>query len=168
MLTPDDLLTFNATFLHAIFTDFYLPKGDGYAATKGEVPTDYTGNQLPYAAHETARLSYQHTFALNDRDSLIALAGTNFSSHYFTDYHDYAATSQDAYSRTDANLAWERRVEGWTFNTQFTRTISKTRQFSSVARRTTTPRTATSTIMERMATICRPGPTVFSSWVLSE
>ena len=118
LLTPDDLLTFNATFLHAIFTDFYLPKGDGYAATAGQVPTDYTGNQLPYAAHETARLSYQHTFALNERDSLIALAGTSYSSQYYTDYHNYSATSQGAYTRSDASLAWERRTDGKTFNTR--------------------------------------------------
>jgi iron complex outermembrane receptor protein len=118
LLTPDDLLVFNGTVLDAVFTDFYLPKGDGYAAVAGQVPTDYTGNQLPYAAHQTARLSYQHTFTLSEADSLIALVGTSYSSQYYTDYHNYSATSQDAYTRTDASLSWERRSAGRTFNTR--------------------------------------------------
>ena len=118
LLTPDDLLVFNGTLMDAKFTDFYLPKGDGYAPVAGQVPTDYTGNQLPYAPHGTARLSYQHTFPLSEADSLIALVGTNYSSHYFTDYHNYAATSQDSYTRSDASLSWERRSAGKTFNTR--------------------------------------------------
>jgi iron complex outermembrane recepter protein len=109
LMTPADRLTFNATTLDAVFTQFYLAQGDGYGATAGRVPVDYTGNQLPYAAHLTGRLDYQHTFNFDDIDSLILQAGTNYSSHYFTDYHDYSATSQKAYSRTDASLTWERR-----------------------------------------------------------
>jgi iron complex outermembrane receptor protein len=118
LLTHSDQLTFNLTGLDADFTSFYLPKGDGYAATAGTVPTNYTGNQLPYASHLTGRLDYQHTFALSDADSLILQGGTNFTSHYFTDYHDYVATSQDAYFRTDATLTWERVANGHKFSTK--------------------------------------------------
>jgi iron complex outermembrane receptor protein len=118
LVTPADLLTFNATGLDAVFTQFYLPKGDGYAATAGQVPVDYTGNQLPYAAHLTGRLDYQHTFAVTGNDSMILQAGTNYSSHYYTDYHNYSATSQDAYFRTNATLTWERSVAGRKFSTR--------------------------------------------------
>jgi iron complex outermembrane receptor protein len=118
LLTPADQLTFNVTGLDAVFTQFYLPKGDGYAATAGTVPVDYTGNQLPYGAHVTGRLDYQHTFALTGIDSLILQAGTNYSSHYYTDYHNYVATSQDAYFRSSATVTWERHVDGRKFSTR--------------------------------------------------
>jgi iron complex outermembrane receptor protein len=120
LLTPFDLLSVNATVMDAAFTRFYVPYGDGYGPVAGRVPADYTGNQLPYAPHVAGRVSYQHTFTLGDSDSLIAGAGVNYSSHYFLDYHNYAATAQKAYSRTEATLTWERHLSdsGKTFRTQ--------------------------------------------------
>jgi len=124
LLTGFDELGVDATLLRAKFTSFYLPNGDGYGVVAGRTPTDYTGNELPYAPHATARLTYKHTFTLSAADSLIAQADSSYAAHQFLDYHDYLAASQDSYTRSGASLTWQRRNADWTFNTRlFVRNI---------------------------------------------
>ncbi|MGB6307000.1 MAG: TonB-dependent receptor [Steroidobacteraceae bacterium] len=119
LATPIDKITFNATALSAVFTDFYLPLGDGYVtAANGIGPTNYTGNQLPYAPHWTGRLGYEHTFELGGADSLIAHLDSGYSSHYYLDYHNYAAVAQGGYSRSGAFINWQHRRDDKVFNTQ--------------------------------------------------
>jgi iron complex outermembrane recepter protein len=117
LLTPADKVTFNATWLDAKFTSFYLPLGDGYTVIP-HAPTNYTGNYLPYAPTTTEKLGYEHTFTLAGGDSLVAHADSNYSAHYYLDYHNYAPVGQDAYTRTDAWLAWKHMKESTLFQTQ--------------------------------------------------
>jgi iron complex outermembrane receptor protein len=119
LVTPYDQVTFDVTALDAVFTHFYLPNGDGYGVTASS-PTDYSGNQLPYAPHLAGRLDYQHTFVLGDSDTLMTDAGVKYSAHYNLDYHNYSSTAQDAYTRTDLSLTWQRHVSGspTTFSTR--------------------------------------------------
>jgi iron complex outermembrane receptor protein len=124
LLTGYDEIGLDATLLRAKFTSFNLPNGDGYGLVAGRFPTDYTGNELPYAPHVTARLNYKHTFPLSATDSLVARVDSSYASHQFLDYHDYLAASQDAYSRSGASLTWERRAGDWTLSTRlFVRNI---------------------------------------------
>jgi iron complex outermembrane recepter protein len=125
LLTPQDKVSFYATYLNAYFNQFYLPLGDGYVSTPGGIgPTDYTGNQLPNAPHATARLSYEHTFPLGNTDSLLAHVDSFYSDTYNTDYHDFWATRMDTYTRTNAWLTWQRTRNDKTFRTQvFVRNI---------------------------------------------
>jgi len=121
LLTPQDKLSFSATALRAIFTEFNLPLGDGYCpagAVGNRCDTNYTGNLLPYAPPTTERLAYEHTFALSGSDSLIAHLDSNYSADYYLDYHDYTSVDQRSYTRSDAWLTWQRHMENKIFSTQ--------------------------------------------------
>ena len=118
VLSPSDNLDFNATALSAKFTSFYLPFGDGYGVVAGRSPTNYTGNDLPYAPHFTTRVAYEHTFQLNDDDTLTARVDSNYVSHQWLDYHDYDVVAQKAYTRSGASLTWERYRGGRDFSVQ--------------------------------------------------
>jgi iron complex outermembrane receptor protein len=108
LLTPHDRLTFNATYLDAKFTSFFLPKGDGFSPGASFQPYDLTGKDLPYAPHATARLGYQHTFDLPAGGALIAQVDSGYTAHQYMDYHNFAVIAQDAYTRTSVSLTWER------------------------------------------------------------
>jgi iron complex outermembrane receptor protein len=108
LLTPYDRLGVNGTLLDAKFTQFYLVNGDGYSPGASFRPYDLSGNELPYAPHVTARLSYEHTFPLGDAGSLVARVDSGYTSHQWMDYHNFTVVAQDAYTRTGLSLTWER------------------------------------------------------------
>ena len=119
LITPQDKVSFYATYLNAYFNQFYLPLGDGYVNTpSGLGPTHYTGNQLPNAPHATARLAYEHTFPLGNANSLVAHVDSFYSDTYNVDYHDFWATRMDTYTRTNAWLTWQRSSADKIFRTQ--------------------------------------------------
>jgi iron complex outermembrane recepter protein len=119
LVTPLDKIAFNATTMDAVFTDFYLPNGDGYVnSPTGRAPTNYTGNQLPYAPHATARLAFEHTFPFGDVDSVVAHADMAYSSHYYLDYHDFTAVAQGGYTKADGFVSWAHKRNERTFTTQ--------------------------------------------------
>lgn len=119
LVTPLDKVSFDATALDAVFTDFYLPYGDGYVdSPTGIGPTNYTGNQLPYAPHVTSRVAFEHTFPFGDSDAVVAHADMNYSSHYYLDYHDYTAVAQGGYARANAFVSWSHKRDNKTFTTQ--------------------------------------------------
>jgi len=128
LLTPRDQLDFDATGLRSVFTQFYLPLGDGYVTVPGgKAPTDYTGNVLPNAPASTLRLGYQHTFALGGNMVLVPRIDSFYSTMYWLDYHDFDAVSQKAYTRTDASLILEDVLGDKTFTTQlYVRNIENT------------------------------------------
>jgi iron complex outermembrane recepter protein len=129
LLTPRDEVDFDATGLRSVFTQFYLPLGDGYCADgASHCPTNYTGNVLPNSPAATVRLAYQHTFNLRDNMSLTPRVDSFYSTQYWLDYHDYAAVSQRAYTRSDASLTFDDHLEDdKTFSTQiYIRNIENT------------------------------------------
>lgn len=118
LLTANDELSFYATALRAIFTNFNLPLGDGYCVGGGHCDTDYTDNLLPYAPTTTERLAYEHTFTLSDDDTLIAHLESNYSANYYLDYHNYNSVDQRAYTRSNAWITWERHRDNKVFSAQ--------------------------------------------------
>jgi iron complex outermembrane receptor protein len=107
LLTADDRVEFNATWLDAKFTDFFLDRGDQFSPGTNFAPYDLTGNKLPYAPETTARLSYQHTFSLANGGALIARVDSSYVAKQFLEFHNFAVLSQDAYTRTGVTLTWE-------------------------------------------------------------
>jgi iron complex outermembrane receptor protein len=118
LVTPVDKVTFYATALRAIFTDFNLPLGDGYCVVGAHCDTNYTGNLLPYAPATTEKLAYEHTFAFPGSDSLLMHLDSAYSADYYLDYHDYTSVDQRSYTRSNAWLTWQRRRDNTIFNTQ--------------------------------------------------
>lgn len=103
LLTPRDQVSFNASYLHAYYTQFYLPLGDPFNSG----PVSYAGNTLPNAPHVSLRFSYQHVFPLNDGAALVPRIDTGWTAKQNMDFHNYAVTEQGSYTRTDLTLTYQ-------------------------------------------------------------
>jgi len=101
--TPQDRLALNASLLHAYFSQFPLPHGDGFNAF---APEDLSGRSLPYAPHATLHLSYSHTFPLANGGSLVPRVDASYTSSQYEEYHNFPVSYQGAYTRTDASVTY--------------------------------------------------------------
>lgn len=108
-----DRLDFNATWLNARFTDFYLPNGDqfgpSFACGSAQVSCPYslTGKKLTYAPNFTARISWEHKFELANAQTVILRADSQYSAAYNVEYHGFAATRQKGYTRSGLSLTYQ-------------------------------------------------------------
>ena len=103
LITPSDRLSFNATYLHARFTSFFLPYGDGF---NGQKPEDLSGNKVPYTPSVTLRLGYQHTFRLPSGGSIVPRVDTSYVASQELDYHNFPVLHVPHYTRTEATLTY--------------------------------------------------------------
>ena len=109
LVTDLDLVTVNATWLNARFTDFTLPFGDQYVAGGPCATCGYslTGNKLPYAPDATVRIEWQHTFALPNGAALVSRLASQYATGQELEYHNFAALHQPAYTRSAFSLSYE-------------------------------------------------------------
>lgn len=99
--TNHDRIGGSLAYLHARYSQFDIPGGtDSFGFSS------YTGNRLPFAPDWSANLDYDHTWDLpNDRIFKFGVT-SHWQSETDLEFHDFATTKQQAYSRTNANLTW--------------------------------------------------------------
>ena len=122
--TPNDTLTTQVEYLHAVFNDFKLTSATTPSAAStsckitsqanGSAIVDCSGKPFSRAPKWSAHLGYQHGFALGgDRGKIVAGATAELSSSYYiaTDY--LAQEKQRAFGMVDLSLAYEAPGGHW-------------------------------------------------------
>lgn len=123
--TEQDRVTFNMTYTHARYTNFRL-KGDqdhprngtntGCTKATDVFPycADYTGNVLASVPTVTATLTYQHTWDMANGATLTPRVQMRYEGSQNLNYHNYAMTEMDAYTRSEASLTYAAPDRSWT------------------------------------------------------
>ena len=105
LVTPDDRLDFTATWLHTRFDTFVVPAAG----------LNYSGNSAANAPKYTIGAAWQHTFHLANADTIRLRVDSQVVAGGYVDYTNNPGSYQDAYTRTNANIAYETR-HGFTFS----------------------------------------------------
>lgn len=117
-------LNLDVNFLHSRYSEFRL-LGDEYhprtpAGTACVLPgdvfpwcADYSGLRLARAPRWSGALGYQHRWPLHDGGALVLYADTHYESAQNLNYHGYAATAQDAFTRSNFVLRYEALDQRW-------------------------------------------------------
>lgn len=109
LATDDDRFDFSVAYLHAKYESFILPRGDAFFPGRA----DYSGLTLAKSPEWTLNGSYEHTFRLANEATLKARIQTHYETEKNLDYHNFALTQQDAYTKTDISLAYAPGENRW-------------------------------------------------------
>lgn len=124
----------SAGYLKAEYTSFYLESGDQFSGLGN--PVDYSGNPLARSPKFTLNFGLERDFELSE-----GLLTTRLQIHYESDknldYHNFAVTHQDSYTKTDVIVTYEPDDGDWTLM-GYVRNIEDDRQFVSLAPNTET------------------------------
>lgn len=125
LLDDSNQLTVDLAWLHARYTEFRL-LGDAYhplnatgngCAVAGDVYpycANYSGLTLARSPEWTASVGLRHRWALPGGARLELLARTHFETRQNVDYHDFAATEQGSWTRSDLRLDYQAASQRWT------------------------------------------------------
>jgi iron complex outermembrane recepter protein len=113
----NDHLGLSVTWLHARYAQFDIPNGpDAYGRFS------YSGNSLPYAPDYGVNAQWDHTWSLANNSTITFGVLSHWQSATYLEFHDFAPSKQDAYSKTDLNLTWG-EVKGHYSVTAFVRNV---------------------------------------------
>lgn len=129
-ITPVDTLSGYATYLNARFSSFpnavnasvnpdgiynsVVAPAFGYGLLPTNVPYDFSGNALPNAPEESARVAYSHVFDLGSAGTFTPSIQFYWQGATYTDFANTAQAKRDAYSKSDLNLTYESESGGLT------------------------------------------------------
>jgi len=114
LVTPNDQIDINGSYLHARYKAFLNPPtigrpglGDAYCSrydTHGQC--DLTGNTLPYSPNWSFTASYEHNWTVRADGRLnLRLEGKYSATQYFSPF-DYPDSAQPAYGTMNAYLTY--------------------------------------------------------------
>ena len=109
LLSQADRIDASLAYLHAEYEDFSLPGGDAFFPGFA----DYSGLTLAKSPEWTFNLGYQHTWDLGEHGRLTGRIQTHYESSKNLDYHNFAVTDQDAYTKTDIMLTYDAPGDRW-------------------------------------------------------
>ena len=109
LLSQADRIDASLAYLHAEYEDFTLPAGDAFFPGFA----NYSGLTLAKSPEWTFNLGYQHTWDLAEHGRLTARIQTHYESSKNLDYHNFAVTDQDAYTKTDIMLTYDAPSDRW-------------------------------------------------------
>lgn len=134
MLTDTLSFDLSAGYLNAKYTSFYLATGDQFSGLGN--PVDYTGNSLARSPKFTANLGFERDFEVAG-GYLTARVQTHYEADKNLDYHNFAVTQQDSFTKSDVILTFRPTNADWTVMA-YVRNIEDDRQFVSLEPNTET------------------------------
>ena len=129
VLTENDRIDATLGWLHARYTDFVLPLGDGFAnnAANATVPacfktnwsshaprsTDFSGCRMARTPTWSVNVGYQHTWDMESGGKLVGRVQSHYESGKNLEYHGFAQNRQDSFTKTDLSLTYTSADDRW-------------------------------------------------------
>ena len=107
VLTDHDRVDGNLSYLHSDYTKFQLNNPDPFGETR------YTGKSLAHTPDWSLNFGYQHRFDLGEHGSLTARLQERYVGDQNLDYHNFAVSRQNAYTKTDLTLTYDSPDKKW-------------------------------------------------------
>lgn len=109
LMTANDRIDASLAYLHAEYEDFTLVNGDAFSPGFA----DYSGLTLAKSPEWTFNLGYQHSWDFANDGRLTVRVQTHYESSKNLDYHNFAVTDQDAYTKTDLMVTYDAPGGAW-------------------------------------------------------
>jgi len=109
LISEHDRIDGSVAYLHAEYEDFTLLTGDAFSPGFA----DYSGLTLAKSPEWTFNLGYQHSWPLADDGRLTVRVQTHYESSKNLDYHNFAVTEQDAFTKSDIIVTYDAAGGVW-------------------------------------------------------